>query len=76
MSLDSLKETGIDPTYSKAFRDAYNAFPHTFVTALLSTMLSIQLVGLGVMALQNKRYFEDLFHLSSTAMRKLKQPVD
>ena len=75
-SLSFLRESGDYTTYSRAFRLAYNEHPHTCVTALLSTMLSIQLVGLGVIALQSKKYFEDLFHLSSTAQRKLRQPVD
>ena len=75
-SLSSLKQAGIDYTFSMAFRIAYNAHPHTFVTALLSTMLAIQLLGLGVIALQNKKYFEDLFHLSSTGTRSLRHKVD
>jgi len=63
-------------TVSAAFSVAYARFPHTFVTALLSTTLAIQLIGMGSIALQSKRYFEDLFHLGSTHLKDLKRPVD
>lgn len=58
-----------------AFARAYSLYPHTFITAMLSAMLAIQLVGLGAIALQNKRYFEDLFHLGSSELRQLRRPV-
>jgi hypothetical protein len=32
-------------------------------------MLSVQLVGLGVLALQNKQYFDELFDLGSHTLR-------
>jgi hypothetical protein len=34
--------------------------------ALLSLMLSVQLIGLGVLALQAKHYFEELFYLGNS----------
>jgi glycosyltransferase involved in cell wall biosynthesis len=61
---------------SDAFALAYAQFPHTFVTALLSSMLAIQLIGLGIVTLQNKRYFEDLFHQGASGLRELRRPVD
>ncbi len=57
--------------YEKAFAMAYERYPHTFVTALLSAMLTIQLLGLGIITAQNKRYFEELFHLGSTDLQDL-----
>lgn len=71
-----LAQTGQDVSISDGFALAYERFPHTFVTALLSTMLSVQLIGLGIITLQNKRYFEDLFHQGSTSLRELRRPVD
>jgi hypothetical protein len=32
-------------------------------------MLAIQLVGLGILALQSKNYFEEMFHLGSAIMK-------
>lgn len=56
---------------SVAVADAYREFPHTFIVGLFSLTLSIQLISLGVIALQNKSYFEEMFHLASAVKRKL-----
>lgn len=56
-----------DPT--DALRLAYQSHPHTYIVALLSLLLSILLFGLGLLAYQAKRYYEDLFHLGSTIYR-------
>jgi glycosyltransferase involved in cell wall biosynthesis len=54
---------------SAAVAQAYREFPHTFIVGLLSLMLSIQLIGLGILALQAKNYFEEVFHLGSKTGR-------
>jgi glycosyltransferase involved in cell wall biosynthesis len=50
---------------SVAVGQAYQAFPHTFIVGGLSSMLAIQLISLGVLSLQSKQYFEEIFHLAS-----------
>src|SRR5262249_38792385 len=50
---------------SAAVGAAYQAFPHTFIVGGLAAMLSLQLLGLGILAVQNKKYFEELFYLVS-----------
>jgi glycosyltransferase involved in cell wall biosynthesis len=55
---------------SAALALAYQRYPHTFVVGLLSLMLAIQLIGLGILALQAKNYFEELFYLGQTALRR------
>ena len=55
---------------SVAVANAYDAFPHTFIVGLFSLTLSIQLISLGLIALQNKSYFEEMFHLASAIKRK------
>jgi glycosyltransferase involved in cell wall biosynthesis len=50
---------------------AYREYPHTFIVGLLSLMLAVQLLSLGVLALQSKTYFEELFHLGSAIKREL-----
>lgn len=55
---------------SAAVARAYRDFPHTFIVGLLSLMLAIQLIGLGILALQAKNYFEEVFHLGSRAGRR------
>lgn len=71
-----LQNVGVDYSFSNAFANAYSQFPHTFIIGFLSAMLAIQLIGLGLIALQSKQYFEDLFHLGSTRPQDLRQRVD
>jgi glycosyltransferase involved in cell wall biosynthesis len=54
---------------SAAVGAAYNQSPHTFIIGLLSSMLAIQLISLGILALQSKSYFEEIFHLGASIYR-------
>ena len=58
---------------SVAVAQAYQAFPHTFIVGGLSLMLAIQLISLGVLSLQSKHYFEEMFHLSSAIYKHTRQ---
>ncbi len=50
---------------SAAVAAAYQAAPHTFLVGIGSLMLGIQLISLGILALQSQRYFEEMFHLGT-----------
>lgn len=52
---------------------AYSQYPHTFIVGLLSLMLSMQLIGMAMLSLQNKKYFDELFHLGSTLLREQRE---
>jgi glycosyltransferase involved in cell wall biosynthesis len=54
---------------SVAVGAAYSEFPHTFIVGLLTSMLAIQLISLGILALQSKSYFEEIFHLGAGIYR-------
>ena len=58
---------------SAAVAMAYERFPHTFIVGLLSLMLAMQLIGMAMLSLQNKRYFDELFHLGSTMLRERRE---
>ena len=58
---------------SAAVAIAYAQSPHTFIVGLLSMMLSVQLIGLGMLSLQAKNYFEELFHQGSVLRRRVDQ---
>lgn len=64
-ALGKLRADSPDATFSEALGLAYAEYPHTFVFGLMTAVLTIQLVGLGILSLQNKQYFEELFHLGS-----------
>lgn len=54
---------------SAAIGAAYAGSPHTFIVGISALMLAIQLISLGILALQSKNYFEEIFHLASTIYR-------
>jgi glycosyltransferase involved in cell wall biosynthesis len=58
---------------SAAVALAYANYPHTFIVGLLSLMLAMQLIGMAMLSLQNKRYFDELFHLGSTLLRERRE---
>jgi hypothetical protein len=68
-ALDELRLLGQPVQVTRAFALAYAASPHTFVFGLMTAMLAVQLIGLGVLALQNKQYFDELFDLGSASLR-------
>jgi hypothetical protein len=55
-----------DYRFSDAIAAAFSQSPHSFLVGGFTLMLSFQLISLGILAFQNKRYFEELFHLSTT----------
>jgi hypothetical protein len=57
--------------FSAAVAQAYAEFPHTFIVGFLSLMLAVQLISLGILALQSKSYFEEVFHLGSSVKRAI-----
>lgn len=73
--LANLQARELEGKYALAFSMAYDKNPHTFLIGFLTTMLASQLVGFGVISLQNKRYFDDLFSLTSSEISDLKQPL-
>jgi len=63
----------VNASREAAFATAYNNNPHTYLTGLSSIIISVQLLSLGVLSLQNKRNYEDLYHLSSANFHSLKE---
>ena len=61
---------------SAAVEAAFRAHPHTFVVGGIAVVLSVQLLSLGVLSLQNKKYFEELFHLGTTLLQNQNERED
>jgi glycosyltransferase involved in cell wall biosynthesis len=53
-------------SFSDAVAVAYADRPHSFIVGGISLILAFQLLSLGFIAVQNKRYFEELFHLGTS----------
>lgn len=58
-----------------AIQNAYERAPHTFLVTGITFVLALQLISLGVIAAQAKRYFEELYHLGTTVLRRLPPPT-
>jgi glycosyltransferase involved in cell wall biosynthesis len=58
---------------SAAVAAAFNQAPHTFIIGGMTLMLAIQLISLGILALQAKSYFEEIFHLGSTIYKSTQE---
>lgn len=54
-----------DDKFSEAVRMVFNARPHAFFVGGITLIFALQLLSLGFLSLQNKKYFEELFHLGS-----------
>jgi len=58
-----------DYRLSEAVGAAYGISPHSFIVGGIALLVAIQLISLGFLAFQKKRYFEELFHLGSAICR-------
>jgi glycosyltransferase involved in cell wall biosynthesis len=65
----------LDYLFSDAIAAAFIQSPHSFLVGGFTLMLALQLISLGIIALQSKRYFEDLFHLGTSIYRNSKENV-
>ena len=52
---------------------SFERSPHSFLVGGITLMVAIQFLSLGFLALQNKRYFEELFHLGSMMFKANKE---
>ena len=60
-----------DYRFSDAVAAAFHQAPHAFVVGGICLLVALQLLSLGFLALQSKRYFEELFHLGSTIYKSV-----
>jgi glycosyltransferase involved in cell wall biosynthesis len=73
---NKLAESGFsfDYRFSAAIGAAFRLAPHSFIIGGIALLVAIQFISLGLLALQNKRYFDELFYLGSTIYRDPRQP--
>lgn len=67
--LDRAALPGFLERINTAVADAFNEAPHAFIVGGITLMLAIQFISLGILALQSKSYFEEIFHLGTTLYR-------
>jgi hypothetical protein len=63
-----------DDKFSMAIGQVFKARPHAFIVGGITLMLALQILSLGFLSLQNKRYFEELFHISTSIFKQNSKP--
>lgn len=61
----------IDDRFSMAIGQVFKIRPHAFIVGGITLLLSIQILSLGFLSLQSKRYFEELFHINSSILNQV-----
>jgi hypothetical protein len=69
---DTLNGSGsVDSRLYDAFASTWASRPQSFIVGGFSFVVAVQLISLGVLATQTKRYFEELFHLGTSVVRRV-----
>jgi glycosyltransferase involved in cell wall biosynthesis len=58
---------------SAAVAAAFAESPHAFIVGGVTVIVAVQLISLGIAALQNRSYFQEVFHLGTTIYRAVRQ---
>jgi hypothetical protein len=65
---------GVD--VSDAIGMSFQKSPHAFLVGGFVLIVGIQLFNIGLMALQSKRYFEEIFHINSNILAAIHESPD
>jgi glycosyltransferase involved in cell wall biosynthesis len=60
-----------DDKFSKALGLVFQQRPHAFFIGGITLLASIQILSLGFISLQQKRYYEELFHIGTSIFKKM-----
>ncbi len=67
---------GFENRFSLAVSEVYRQRPYSFIVGGVSLIVSIQIMGMGFLSLQKKRYFDELFHLNTSILKNSKnEPI-
>jgi hypothetical protein len=61
----------IDGRLYDAFATTWQSRPQSFIVGGFSFVVAVQLISLGLLATQTKRYFEELYHLGTSVRRRV-----
>lgn len=66
---DMSQKINLAPSFSASLAEQWRKNPQSFIVGGITFIASIQILSLGFLSLQSKRYFEELFHLG-TSLKK------
>lgn len=58
--------------FSEAVAAVFRNRPHAFLVGGFTLIIALQFIGIGFLSLQNKRYFDELFHMNSAILKRTK----
>lgn len=61
---------GLDTRLTEGFAEAWKVRPQTFIIAGFTFVVAVQMITLGLLAAQAKRYFEELFYAATRHGRR------
>jgi len=74
MKLAHLQNPPVDDAFSFSLLLQFRKNPQSFIVGGITFIASVQFLSLGFLSLQNKRYFEELFHLGSSLKKQDRDP--
>jgi len=54
---------------SEAVAEAFRLSPHSFLVGGFALLFAFQLISLGILSMQSKRYFEEVYHLGTSVYK-------
>jgi dolichol-phosphate mannosyltransferase len=61
---------GAEHSFSSSLAAQFKKNPQSFFVGGITFIIAIQFLSVGFLSLQNKRYFEELFHLGTASLKK------
>lgn len=71
LNLSMASDASTTNSFSVSLAEQFSKNPQSFLVGGITFIVAMQLLSLGFLSLQNKRYFEELFHLG-TSLKKQK----
>ncbi|MEM6347986.1 MAG: glycosyltransferase family 2 protein [Bacteroidota bacterium] len=63
--------TIFDARFTEAVAEVFRTRPHAFFVGGFTFLTALQFLGIGFLSLQNKRYFDELFHINSSQLLEM-----
>ncbi len=65
-----------DDRFSNAVGQVFKERPHAFLVSGITLLAALQVLSLGFISLQQKRYYEEIFHLNTSILKKVRSKED
>lgn len=60
----------IEDRFGMAVARVFQERPYSFMVGGITLVVALQILGIGFLSLQNKRYFDELFHINTTLLKE------